>query len=106
MNKNKILGLIGIARRANKVTFGTQATTNMIEKRKVKLVILAQDSADRTKKNFIMICEKYNVKLRIFGTIQELSKSIGQNDKAIIGVLDENFSNEIIKIIDGGEIIG
>ena len=40
------------------------------------------------------------------GTIEELSKAIGKNNKAILGILDENLSNEIQKINNGGEVIG
>ena len=39
-------------------------------------------------------------------SIEEISKTIGQCNKAIIGIKDTNFSNEIMKIINGGEAIG
>lgn len=106
MINNKIYGLIGLARRAGKISFGTESSIDTIERRKAKLVIVAQDASDRTKKNFKILCERENVKIRIYGTIDELSKSIGQNNKAVIVIKDENFSNEIVKKIDGGEIIG
>ena len=38
--------------------------------------------------------------------IEDISKSIGKNNKAVIGIRDTNFSREIKKIIDGGEAIG
>ena len=106
MIKNKIYGLLGLARRAGKISFGTESSIDTIERRKAKLVIIAEDSSDRTKKNFQNICKNYNIPIRIYGTIDEISQSIGQNNKAVIVIKDENFSNEIIKKIDGGEIIG
>ena len=42
----------------------------------------------------------------MIGTIEELSKSIGQVNKAVIVIKDENFAKELIKRIDGGEVIG
>ena len=33
-------------------------------------------------------------------------KSIGKKNKAIIGITDINFSKEIIKRFDGGDVIG
>ena len=39
-------------------------------------------------------------------TIESLSKAIGKNNKAIIGIEDVNLSNEIQKINNGGENIG
>ena len=38
--------------------------------------------------------------------IDEISKAIGQSNKAVVGIKDINFSKEIVKIINGGEAIG
>lgn len=104
--ENKIYGLIGLARRAGKVSFGTESSIETIEKKKAKLVIVAEDSSDRTKKNFKELSEKLNIPFRIAGTIEDLSKSIGQVNKAVLVIKEENFAKEILKRIDGGEIIG
>lgn len=106
MINNKVYSLLGLARRAGKISFGTESSQDTIKREKAKLVIIAKDSSDRTKKNFQILCEKEKVPIRIYGTIEELSKCIGQNNKAVIVIKDENFSNEIVKKIDGGEIIG
>ena len=103
---NKIYGLLGLARKAGKISFGTQSCIEAIEKRKAKLVIIAEDCSDRTKKIFEDISKIANVPIRVIGTIENISKCIGQNNKAVIVVKDENFAKEIIKKIDGGEIIG
>ena len=42
----------------------------------------------------------------INGQIEELSKSIGKSNKAVIGIKDLNLSNEIQKINNGGDVIG
>ena len=68
--------------------------------------LVAEDSSDRTKKNFKELSEKLNVPFRIAGTIEDLSQSIGQVNKAVLVIKDENFAKEILKRIDGGEIIG
>lgn len=102
----KIYGLLGLARRAGKISFGTESSIETIEKKKAKLVILAEDSSERTKKSFKELCEKLNVPIRIAGTIETLSQSIGQVNKAVFVIKDENFAKEMLKRIDGGEIIG
>lgn len=76
-----------------------------IQKRKVKLIVVAADAAERTKKNFRDICHNNQVSIIEILTIEELSNSIGKDNKAIIGISDSNFSNEILKI-SGGEVIG
>ena len=106
MIDNKVYGLLGLARRAGKISFGTESSIETIQKGKAKLVIVTTDSSDRTKNNFEELSKKFNVEFRIFGKIENLSKSIGQNNKAVIVIKDKNFSNEIVKKIDGGEVIG
>jgi len=42
--------MLGLATKAGKITFGTEASTECINKKKAKLVIIAEDSSDKTKK--------------------------------------------------------
>ncbi len=105
-NNEKLCGLLGLATRAGKTVFGTEACMSSIEKRRIKLVIVGTDSADRTKINFKEICKKLNIPIWEGLTIDILSKAIGKSNKAVIGITDVNFSKEMLKIINGGEVIG
>ena len=106
MINKKILGLVGLAARARNINFGADSVELQIKKRKVKLIIVAEDASTRTKEKFIKLGGQHNVPIIIKGNIEELSKTIGKNNKAIIGIEDINLSNEIQKINDGGEVIG
>ena len=106
MIENKIYGLLGLARRAGQISFGTESAKETIEKNKAKLVIVAEDCSDRTKKNFEMACTNKNVPFRIYGTNDKISKCIGQENKAVIVIKNENFAKEMLNRIDGGEVIG
>lgn len=106
MENKKITGLLGLAMKAGKVVFGTDACIEAINKKKVRLVIVAEDSAQRTKTNFETICKNKKIEYRNYFTIDEISKSIGKENKAVIGIKDINFANEIMRIINGGDIIG
>ena len=106
MINKKILGLVGLAARARKVSFGADSVELQIKKRKVKLIIVAEDSSTRTKEKFIKLSEQFNIPIKIMGEIDELSKAIGKSNKAIIGIEDINLAREIQKINDGGEVIG
>ena len=106
MRDNKVLGLIGLAMKAGKVCFGADSVEENILKKKVKLLIISQESSERTKNKFINICEKYKIPVIIDGDIYTLSKTIGKNNKAIIGIKDINFAKSIQKKYNGGDIIG
>lgn len=106
MTNNKILGLLGLAARARNICFGADSVEEELKNKKVKLVIIAEDSSDRTKKKFVSICEKEQIPICIYENIENISKAIGKSNKAIIGIKDLNIAKEISKIYNGGEVIG
>lgn len=105
-NKNKIYGLLGLSMKAGKLVFGTESCIDMLNKRKIKLLILAEDSSERTIGNFKQKCVECKVPYYIVGSKDEISKSIGKNNKAVLGIKDKNLAEAIKKILDGGDVIG
>ena len=103
---NKVLGLLGISAKAGKIIAGSEIVIENIKKRKVKLVILAKDASEKTKKNIKLHCEENNIEVIEFGEIEENSRAIGKQNKAIIGILDNNLAIAILKKISGGEKFG
>lgn len=106
MENKKILGLIGLSARARKISFGADSVELQIKKKKVYLIIVANDASNRTKEKFEKLSKEYNVPIIITGEIEELSKAIGKSNKAILGIEDMNLASEIQKINNGGEFIG
>lgn len=106
MINKKILGLIGLAAKARKICFGADSVEDKIKKNKVKILLVAEDSSKRTQEKFIKLSKEYKIRFIISGNIDELSKSIGKENKAIIGIEDINLAKEIEKIYDGGDVIG
>ena len=106
MTNKKILGLIGLSAKARKVSFGADSVEIQAQKGKLSLLIIAEDASERTKDKFNKISKQYNIPIEIHGKIEELSKAIGKNNKAILGIEDINLSKEIQKINNGGEVIG
>ena len=86
-----------------KIIAGTDVCIDNIKNRKVRLVVMATDASDKTKKNIAYICKENDTKYVICSNIENLSKAMGYNNKAIYGIKDKNFGAEIYKIITGGE---
>lgn len=105
-NQNRVLGLMGIATKAGKISFGTEAVKGAVLNKKAKLVIVAENASDRLKKECIQLCEKCKIPIATFCTIEQISQAIGKQNKAVICIRDKNLSEEIYKIICGGEAIG
>ena len=98
---NKVLGLLGLSCKAGKVMSGTDMVLDGIKRRKVKLVIVAEDAAERTLKNMQFACKEY-IEVVKFGTIEQISKSIGKQNRAVIAITDKNLTEAILKVIHGG----
>ena len=106
MINNKVYGLLGLTTKAGKLIFGTESCLDMINKKKAKLIIVAEDTAERTIDNFREKCKQNNIDFYIFGKKEEISKAIGKPNKTVIGVKDKNLAGAIKKILDGGDVIG
>ena len=105
-NNTRVLGLLGLCAKSGNVVFGTDACIEQLEKNKIKLLIVANDASDRTKRNFERLSQKVNIPICIYETIESLSRSIGKSNKAVIGIKNESLANQIYKIINGGDVIG
>lgn len=103
---NKVNGLLGLSAKAGKIVSGTDVVLDKINKGKIKLVIVAFDASDKTKKNIKYYADKSNIPIIIYGTILDNSKAIGEKNKAILGILDSNLANAIQKVIHGGGEFG
>ncbi|MBE6543810.1 MAG: 50S ribosomal protein L7ae [Ruminococcaceae bacterium] len=104
MIKNKFLGLIGMAAKAGKLTYGSSLVRAKIQGRqKPNLVILSSDSSDNTKKRIINCCTYYSCKIMV---AEEDSDTLGhitgrEGPISCIAVNDEGFSTAIEKATKG-----
>lgn len=85
-----------------KVISGMDAVLEGIKKKKIKLVIVAKDSSEKTKKNIRYVCTNNDINVIELSTIEELSHIIGKKNKAIIGITDKNFADGIIEKCNRG----
>ena len=106
INYQKLYGLIGLATKASKLVAGTDACIESIENKSVKLILIAQDASDRTKKLLKEKSKNFNIPICEICEIETLSRACGKNNKAIIGIKEKGFAESIKKILVGGEVIG
>lgn len=102
---NRIYGLLGLCARAGKVVSGMDAVSDELKRNKIKLLIIAEDASEKTISNIKYLADKKSVPTIVIGTIEQNSKAIGKENRAIIGIKDKNISSGI-KNIYGGEVFG
>ena len=98
--KQKILNLLGIAKRAGYIVGGTDSVILEMRKKKAKIVFVASDSSDKTIDNFKRKCYFYNVECNFDFNSDEISHAIGQNRK-IIALNDQGIYKAIQKYLRG-----
>ena len=93
------MGLIGLAKRAGRLSCGESACKEAIRMGNSHLIILARDVGKNTSKNILDSCTYYKVKHLILGTKESLGHAVGNEFNAVISVNDEGFANGILKHI-------
>lgn len=95
---DKLLGMLGLAKRAGKVSTGAFVCGKMIRSKNAKLVILACDASDNTKKSVTDSCNYYNIELMEISDMYSLGHATGGGERAVISVNDDNFAKAISDI--------
>ena len=103
MNNNRVLSMLGLAMKAGKLTSGEFMTETSVKSRQSKLVIVAEDASNNTKKNFSDMCTYYHVPLIVFGTKTEIGAAIGKEFRASVSINDEGFAAALKKRLDSEE---
>ena len=98
--KDKVLNYLGLAARGRMLAIGYNTCMFMMGKRKVKLVLLAEDLAENSVKKMLSLCKRNNVPYVVYGTKEVLSHRTGKDDSGIFGITDENLAKAIQDEID------
>lgn len=92
-----VLSMLGLCRRAGKLSVGTQAVTTSIKRKRARLVIVAADISPKTEKEL-----RYTAKdsaldiLRVRHSLFEVGHAIGIK-AGVVSVEDEGFAKAIAK---------
>lgn len=95
MKNDKILSMLGIARKAGKLACGQAAVENAVKSGRASAVIVAADASHNTQKLFINMCEFYNVPYYIYSGKDEIGHAIGREFCASAAVLDGGLANAL-----------
>jgi len=109
---NRIYGFLGLAAKAGQVISGDNSCERAIHAGRAKLVIVAEDAADNTKKKFNNICMHKNVDIVFYGKKELLGKYTGKDVRSVLAITNESFATRLKELTqsstveNGGEMIG
>lgn len=96
---DKVLSMLGMAMRAGKVASGEFSVEKSVKTGKSRLVIVAEEASDNTKKMFTNMCTYYNVPIYFYSSKEVLGHAIGKNSRASVSVQDNGFADTIINLM-------
>ncbi|MFI3325060.1 MAG: ribosomal L7Ae/L30e/S12e/Gadd45 family protein [Clostridia bacterium] len=92
---SKILSLLGLCRRAGKLSSGFDSTMEALKKPIAKLVVVSKEISPKTLENIEFNAKKVNVPLIIIDEdILEISKAIGKK-AGVLAVTSKDFAKGI-----------
>ena len=95
MNRNKIIGLLGLAEKAGKVRSGEFSTEKAVKDGSAWLVIVASDASENTQKHFRDMTTFYEVPMYVYGEKETLGHFIGKEFRASLAVTNEGLAHSI-----------
>lgn len=95
--QNKVLPLLGLARRAGKLEAGFDVCVSAAREKKACLLLAAWDVSDKTFKNLCYEAERAGIAaVRIETQMAETGKACGVR-AGVLAVTDRGFANAILK---------
>ena len=94
---NKLLSMLGIARRAGRLSMGHDMAAKSIASGKARLLLFANDISERAKKDMLFLIEKQRSEIPVIylsQNIDEIHFALGYK-AGIITVDDDNFAQKI-----------
>lgn len=95
---DKILSLLSLSRRANRISIGFAESKEAVLKGKSRLVIVGSDISAKTEKEIRFFCKDKIIVERISQTREQISNAIGKSG-GVISVNDEGFAKSLLKLI-------
>lgn len=97
---NKTLNMLGLARRAGKLSGGYDVCVESIKNGSAELILTAADISEKTLKNLLYEAERCKTAVRKLNvSMEELGKACGLK-AGIVSINDEGFAKRIEELIE------
>ena len=92
----RLLSLLGLARRAGKLSMGFDASAEAMRRGEAALLLLSDDLSERTNKSIRSVAEQYNISVVCCGCgMDAMGHAAGRKKTGIITVCDNGFAEKM-----------
>lgn len=97
---SKFLSLLGMARRANMISPGRDASVASAKKGKAKICFISADASQRLEREMRTVCEGKDIPVvRTPCTMAETGFALGNKTMGVITVNDEGFKSKALELL-------
>lgn len=100
---DRVLSLLGIARKAGKIESGGFLCEKAVKSRRARFVILAEDAQKNTVSTITNKCTYYNIPYSFYGSKEALGHAIGKGERSCVAVTDQGLADGIAKLLSSGK---
>jgi len=93
--RNNYLNIVGLAFRARKCSTGEDTIINDIRNKKAKLVLIASDISESTRKKLTDKCNTFQIPYIEVEDRSILGSAIGKSERVAVAILDEGFATKL-----------
>ena len=102
MANEKLLGFLGLSKKAGKLVFGFDMTEEAMRKGNAKAVLLSADCSERTARNVKRIAEETGTEVLILPlTMDEIGYAVAKR-VGVLSVCDSGFSKKFKELLESG----
>lgn len=101
IKKNKKENQINFYIDIKKCVFGIKIVREKVWNKEVKLTVIASDITEKNMDKIINDCKQKAVKYVVSENKERLGRIFGKNEISVIGILDENLANSLMKSLGG-----
>ena len=101
MDKQKIMGLLGMAQRAGKVVSGDFPVQKALSSDTAAALLIAEDASERTRATLSAMAGEKGVAVYVLLTKEELGHCLGKSERASAVLSDKGFAKLLEERLQG-----
>ena len=95
---NKLYSMLSLAKKAGALKFGEDNCEKAIKSGDAKLVFVAIDASNNTKKKFTNKCKFYGIDVYIILSKQEIEAKTGMVNRSVVAVIDDGLARVLAEL--------
>ena len=93
------LALLGMARRAGALAYGTGSTRRALKEGRARLILFAQDASETQREKVMKLLRHVRTPRATLGTREALGSAVGSAPVSAVAVTDREFAKELVALL-------